>query len=123
MNGNQHRADGPAIEWPDGMKMWWITRVHIPNPYAYVLTAVVAQGLPIPPKVFPDILKAMAEADGALNVQLTQLNGILHKYWPKHVQKILATLFMDTDPTVKNIALSLLGRQARQENTPRSPLL
>ena len=24
LNGQRHREDGPAIEWPDGGKEWWL---------------------------------------------------------------------------------------------------
>ena len=24
LNGEPHREDGPAIEWPDGDKQWWL---------------------------------------------------------------------------------------------------
>ena len=24
INGKQHRHDGPAVEWPNGTKFWWI---------------------------------------------------------------------------------------------------
>ena len=24
MNGELHREDGPAIEWSDGTKVWWV---------------------------------------------------------------------------------------------------
>lgn len=60
----------------------------------------------------------MAEAAAAHNGHLNQLNSILHKYWPTHVQKILVTLFSDSDPAIKHLAFSLLGREAMPESTP-----
>ena len=24
LNGNRHRTDGPAVEWPNGTKEWWL---------------------------------------------------------------------------------------------------
>jgi hypothetical protein len=24
LNGNHHRADGPAVEWADGTKVWYL---------------------------------------------------------------------------------------------------
>lgn len=83
-------------------------------PYSHVLNAVLARGLPMPPDVFRDLLKAMSQTQGPQNGQLNQLSRILHKHWPTDVKKILVTLFMDTDPTIKHLAFSLLGRESEE---------
>lgn len=111
VNSTKHRTDGPAIEWPNGSKGWWVNGEEISTPYIYVLTAAVARGLPIPPGVLPDMLKAMSQATGEQDDQLNKLNSILHHYWPTDVKKRLTTLFMDTEATIKHLAFSLLGRE------------
>lgn len=109
LNGEHHRADGPAIEHADGRKEWHFNGQEIPKPYTYMLTAAFARGLPIP----PDVFEAIPQTQGPQNGQLDQLNSILYKYWPTDVQRILATLLSDSDPAIKHLAFSLLGRQAK----------
>ena len=29
LNGNLHREDGPAIEWADGRKEWWLNNERL----------------------------------------------------------------------------------------------
>lgn len=115
--GRIHRTDGPALEFADGRTEWWVNGEPISTPYSQVLTAAFASGLHIPPEVLPEVFKAMSEAQGSQNHELNQLYSIINKHWPMHVKKILAALFSDTDPRIKNLAFSLLGCQARAENT------
>lgn len=116
LNGKLHRVAGPAVEWADESKEWWVNNKEISPPYSHVLTAAFSRGLPIPPGVLQDMLKAMSEANGLQKDQLNQLDSLLNKYWPTHVKKILVTLFSDSNPTIKNIAFSLLGVDGRPEN-------
>lgn len=109
-HGNLHRTDGPAVEFADGSKGWWVKGEDLSMPYASVLTAAFARGLPIPPGVLTDMLKAISEADDSQDGELNRLNIILHKYWPTHVKNILTRLFSDSDPGIKNLAFLLLGR-------------
>jgi len=32
LNGQRHRADGPAVEWPDGRQEWWLNGQRQPEP-------------------------------------------------------------------------------------------
>ena len=32
LNGQLHREDGPAVEWPDGMCEWWLNGERQPDP-------------------------------------------------------------------------------------------
>lgn len=116
-NGKRHRTDGPATERANGTKEWWINGWVISGAYSHVLTAAYDRGLPIPPEVLPDILKAMLQA---LNPgeQTVRLNIILNKYWPIDVKKILATLFSDSDPDIKHLAFSLLGHRTAAAHSP-----
>ena len=29
LNGHRHRTDGPAVEWADGYKEWWLNGEHL----------------------------------------------------------------------------------------------
>lgn len=117
IKGELHRIDGPAVELANGPKYWHVKGQEISTPYSYVLTAAFARGLLIYPEVFPDVFKAMSKFYCSKNDELNQLSSILHKYWPTHVKKILATLFGHPDPAIKQLAFSLLRCEVQPDNT------
>lgn len=110
LDGKRHRTDGPALKYANGDKEWWVNGEEISPPYSYVLTAALNRGMPIPEEAMLEIAGATTELL-TKNEQIGRLKTILHKYWPTDVQKILAPLFMDTDPAIKHLAFSLLARQ------------
>lgn len=119
LNDRRHRTDGPAVEYPDGTKEWWVNEQHISKPYYQVLTVAFDRSLPIPPEIFPGIIRAMCQAHTTAE-HVGCLHRILHKYWPMDVQKILVTLFIDPDPTIKHLAFSLLGGKGMPGEATRS---
>lgn len=110
LNGELHRADGPAVEYPDGYNTWFFNGKQILAPCTHVLTVAFSRGTHIPEGAMSEMAKAALEEQPSGD-QIGSLKAILHKYWPTDVKKILVTLLMDTDPAIKHLAFSLLGRE------------
>lgn len=115
LNDDLHRIDGPAVEYPNGAKIWVVKGREIYPPYSCVLTAAFNRDIPILEAAMLELAKARVEAQTSME-QINSLKIILDKHWPTQVHKILAVLFSDPDPSVKHLAFLLLGREVLQKN-------
>lgn len=107
LEGKAHRTDGPAVESADGSTEWYLKGAEIFPPCTYVLAAACNRGILLPEEAMSEMVAVFQTEDAR---QIDHLRVILHKHWPLHVKKILATLFLDPNPAIKHLALSLLGR-------------